>query len=488
MKRHFLSILVLLILTACTLDPQYVRPGLPVPEQWPKGDAYDEVNVPGTKALERSQVASADPTELTSATPVLWQQFVRDPQLTEVIELALLNNRDIRRAVANVEAARAQYRIERSDLFPSIAAGGDYTRARNQLVVGGEGASVVGSSYAVSAGLSAYELDFFGRVRSLSRAALEQYLATEQAGRAARAAVVAEVSNAFVLLATDQALLDVAQQTQASAEQTIKLIQARLSRGIATRNELKQAETILYRARSDIANYRTLIAQDRNALQLLVGQPVDNSLAPASLSPETQFFADVPAGMSSIVLLSRPDVAEAEHALRAANANIGAARAAFFPRLSLTASGGFTSGELSSLFSSSSRTWSFAPSISIPIFDGGFNRANLAFSEAQRDGLVANYELAVQTAFKEVADALARAGIIDEQVAAQRSLYEAAQESYGLSDALYRRGIGSFLDALDAQRTLYSARQTYLGALRIALENRVALYRALGGGDGESQV
>ncbi|MDQ2137279.1 efflux transporter outer membrane subunit [Alcaligenaceae bacterium B3P038] len=470
MKFSFLFV-GLLALGGCTLDPNYVRPESPVPAQWPTGDAYGDVG---------RQTAGAQAQDV--ALPVPWQQFVLEPKLSRVIDAALSNNRDLRRAAANIESARAQYRIERSDLFPTLSAGGDYTRSRTQIATGGDSTSIVGNSYSVSASLSAYELDFFGRVRSLSRAALEQYLATEEAARAARISVVAEVANAYILLATDRALLEVAQQTQASAEQTVKLIQARLSGGISSRNELRQAETIFQRARSDVANYRTLIAQDRNALQLLVGQPVDEDWLPASLSPETAMFAAVPAGMSSTVLLSRPDVAQAEHSLLAANANIGAARAAFFPRVSLTASGGFTSNELSGLFSSGNKAWSFAPSISIPIFDGGFNRANLAYARAQRDGLVADYELAVQAAFRDVADALARAGTIDEQVDAQRALYEASLESYGLSDALYRRGVGTFLDALDAQRTLYSAQQTYLSALQLALENRVALYRALGGG------
>jgi len=473
--KPLLYLIACATLGGCTLDPNFTRPEPPVPAQWPTGGVYDKG--PSTASPLAAELAQA-----AVAQPPAWQTFVKDARLTQIIDLALANNRDIRRAIANIESARAQYRIERSSLFPAISAGGDYSRSRSNVSFSGENTSVVASNYSVSAGLSAYEIDFFGRVQSLSRAALQQYLATEEAGRAARVTLVAEVSNAYIRMASDQALLAVSLQTQESAQKSIDLIRARLSAGIASRTELSQSETIFNQARSDVANYRTLIAQDRNALQLLVGQSVGDALVPDSLTPESALFRDVPAGMSSAILLERPDVVQAEHALLAANANIGAARAAFFPRVSLTSSGGWGSNELSSLFSSGSRIWSFAPSISLPIFDGGFNRANLAYTQAQRDAMLADYELAVQTAFKEVADALARAGTIEEQLDAQRALYEASLQSYGLTDAKYRRGIGSFLDALDAQRTLYAARQSYLTSLQTALENRVALYRALGGG------
>ncbi|MFA4912373.1 MAG: efflux transporter outer membrane subunit [Burkholderiaceae bacterium] len=480
--KPLLYLIACVTLGGCTLDPNFTRPEPPVPAQWPVGGAYGQrAQSLGASENVAATGGSATPSEMV-AQPVAWQEFVRDARLKQVIDLALSNNRDIRRAIANIESARAQYRIERSALVPAVSAGGDYSRSRSNVAFGAENTSVVSSAYSVSAGLSAYEIDFFGRVRSLSRAALEQYLATEEAGRTTRATVVAEVSNAYIQLASDRALLEVSLQTQESAQKSIDLIRARLSVGIASRTELRQAETIFNQARADVANYRTLIEQDRNALQLLVGEQVRDDLIPNSLTPESMFFHDVPAGMSSAILLERPDVVQAEHTLRAANANIGAARAAFFPRISLTASGGWSSNELSSLFSSGSRTWSFAPSISLPIFDGGYNRANLAYSQAQRDAMLADYELAIQTGFKEVADALARSGTIDEQRNAQRALYEAALDTYGLTEAKYRRGIGGFLDALDAQRTLYSARQSYLTTLQTALENQVALYRALGGG------
>jgi len=471
MKNHLIVSSLAVLLGACSsMAPTHERPAAPVPNAWPTGAAYAPA-VPAT----------------TAAADIPWQQFVLDDRLRQVIAQALANSRDLRKTVADIESARAQYRVQRAALLPTVNAGVSGTRARSATTTGngGGGVSTV-QTQTTSANLSvsSYEVDLFGRVRSLSDAALETYLATEEAGRATRVSLIAETASAWLTLAADRSKLALAQQTLQSAQRSMALTQKRLDSGVASRVDVRQAETVYQQARADLASTTTAIAQDRNALELLAGSPVADALLPTAL-PATDgvVLADVPAGLSSDVLLARPDVLLAEHQLRSANANIGAARAAFFPRLSLTAAGGVASTALASLFSGGAATvWSLAPALTLPIFDGGANKASLAYTQAQQSLYVSSYELAVQTAFQETADALARRGTMAEQLSAQTALVDAAADSYRLANARYTSGVDTFLTALDSQRTLYTAQQALITTRLTALDNRVTLYRVLGGG------
>ena len=457
----------LLLLGACsTLAPIDQRPAAPIPSAWPAGVAYAQPAV-----------------ETSTASQVPWKTFVLDARMRTVIERALANSRDLRKTIATIESARATYRAQRADLFPTITAGVSGTRARSLTSTSGGGStSAIGASYSATAGLSSYELDLFGKTRSLTKAALETYLAAEETGNATRISLIAETSSAWLTLAADSELLAISQRTQDSARRTVALTQNRLDAGAASMVDVSQAETVMQQARADVASYTTTIAQDRNALELLCGTALDDTLIPNRLPDDDLTVASVPAGLSSTVLLERPDVLSAEHQLRSANANIGSARAAFFPSLSLTSSAGVASAALSSLFTGGASIWTLAPSLSIPIFDGGLNRANLAYSEAQKQLYVATYELTVQTAFREVADALARSGTIGEQVDAQKALFKASSQGYEVADARYQQGVDTFLNALDLQRTAYAAEQTLVSTRLLALSNRVTLYRVLGGG------
>ncbi len=486
-------------LAGCSLEPHYLRPTPAVPPAFPVGGAYPATEAPLPPAVDRRAV------------------FL-DPKLLAIIDRALASSQDLRAALANVAAARALYRVQRSDQFPRIGltggvstgdrggsgtttttgtggtiggtgtgtgttgtttgTGGTTGGTSGTVVTGGGGRT---TSYELQAGVTAFELDLFGRLRSLSRAAFQDYLATDATARAARLTLVAEVATAYLTLATDRSLLAIAIDTEASAARSVALTDARLKGGIAPRSDLAQAQTVLAQARIDHADLDTSVAQDRNALELLVGAPVPDADLPASIEAVDGLLAALPAGLDSRVLLRRPDVVSAEHSLRAANARIGAARAAFFPTISLTAVAGFASTALSSLFTGGGFTWSAGPNLSLPIFDGGANRGNLAYAEAQRELAVAQYRQTIQTAFREVADALARRGTIDRQFAAQADFARAAETSYRLADARYREGIDTFLGSLDAQRTLYSARRSLALARLIRADNLVALFQTLGG-------
>jgi len=467
LKQHGVALLLSLALSACvSLAPKYQRPAAPVPATWPSGAAYEVHNDTGTTAAE-----------------LPWRSFIVDENLRRVIELALTNSRDLRKTVANVESARAQYRVQRAAQLPTIDAGISGSRARSLTTGADTGTRAVESqSYSASVGLSSFEIDLFGRLRSLSKAALESYLATAEAAHAARITLIAETASAYLTLAADRTSLALSQRTMESAQRSMALTQKRLEMGVASRVDVRQAETVYQQARADVASLTTSIAQDRNALELLAGTQIDDALLPAELPANDAWLTGVPAGLSSSVLLNRPDVLEAEHNLKSSNANIGAARAAFFPSLSLTASTGLASTELSKLFSNGTKVWSVSSDLTAPIFDGGSNRANLAYAKAQRDLYVANYELAIQTAFKEVADALAQRGTIQEQLNAQQALVEASTESSQLAEARYQKGVDTYLNALDSQRTLYSAEQNLVTTRLTALNNLVTLYRVLGGG------
>ena len=452
--KHLASLSILALVAGCSMEPKYIRPAPAVPTGWPAGD-------PALKASE------ADLAKLS------YREIFRDPKLQAIIAQGLSNSQDLRRALANVEAARGLYRVQRAALLPSVDGAATGTERDGPAII---------NNASFSANLSAaFEIDLFGRLRSQSAAALDTYFSTEAAARATRLTLVADIASAYFTLATDRSLLAIAKQTEDVASHSVTLTQARLRGGVAPRTDLRQAETVLATAQSDRANLTTIVAQDRNALDLLVGQPVADSDLPASIESVDSLVSAAPAGLDSNILLRRPDVLQAEYLLRAANARIGAARAAFFPRISLTALAGFASTALTSLFSGDAFTWSAGPSASLPIFDGGANRGNLANAKAQRDALEASYQAAIQAAFRDVANALAREVTIGDQMAAQEKLASAAADTAMLTDARYRGGVDSFLSSLDAQRTLYSARRSLASTRLTRANNLVEVYRALGG-------
>lgn len=458
-------------LAACNMAPRYVRPATPVPAASPTGPAYP--------AATDGAIVPAD---------TAWADFFTEPKLREVIRTALANNRDLRVSLANVEQARAQYRVQRADILPTVGVNGTATYQKSPfgVVNGGAGAGAAGSGrfdiYSGSVGVSAWEIDLFGRIRNLTKAAQEQFFAAAENRNAAQTALVAEIATAWLTMAADQERLRLARDTEAAFAQTLAITKARFEAGIASEVEVRQAGTSHDQARSDIAQVTTLVAQDQNALNLLAGTTLDAALLPEKLAAEGTTLNQLPGELASDVLLRRPDVASAEHQLIAANANIGAARAAFFPKISLTAAFGSMSLGLSNFLTKPTENWSVAPSAALTIFDYGRNAGNLRYAKATRDAMVAQYEKAVQTAFREVADALARRGTMDDQLAAQTSLRDNAQGAYRLSEARFKSGIEPFLTTLDSQRSYYAAEQSLLAARLTRESNAVELYRALGGG------
>ena len=477
-------------LAGCNLAPTYVRPAGAVPAALPQGGVYP-----------------AAATDARDITRIGWRDFFIDDRLRQVIQRGLDNNQDLALAAANVLQARAQFRVQRADLVPTTAATGSATYTNNVFgasgattgnataggaVGGGAGTGATGGAvgtgatnleiYSANVGFSAFELDLFGRVRNLGKAALERYFASEEAQRSARISLVAEIATAWLTIASDEDQLALSQQTLKTFEETLRLTTAQFRIGVASELESRQAETNYQAARNDIAVLRTRIAQDRNALDLLVGQPVEPALLPAALGDARAALEALPTDLSSTVLLRRPDVLGAEHQLIAQNANIGAARAAFFPTISLTAALGTISTALSGLFGGGGFTYSAGPAVSLPLFDGGRNKGNLDYARASQQAAVATYRKTVQTAFREAADALAQRGTIDEQIAAQSARANAAQVAARLSDARYRAGVDSFLTSLDAQRTAYAAQQQLVTTRFARGGNLVELYRALGGG------
>ncbi|WP_328702975.1 efflux transporter outer membrane subunit [Arenibaculum pallidiluteum] len=464
------SLSAALVLGGCSLVPDHVRPGAPVPESWPGGPAYL-----ASAALR----AEAGP----SLADLGWQEFFRSPQLRALIATALENNRDLRVATLNVELARATYRIQRADRLPTVDAGGSLARQRTPASVSPSGRASTTTQAELSVGITAFELDLFGRVRSLEEQALESYLATEQAHVASRIALIAEVANAYLTLLADKELLRLTEDTLRTQQQSYELISGSFERGVGNRLDVVQAQTAVETARANRAAYVRQIAQDKNALALLVGAPVDEAMLDGAPSLGTgDFVADLPAGLPSDLLQRRPDILGAEFDLRAANASIGAARAAFFPSIGLKAAAGTASSSLAGLFDAGTGAWSFIPQISLPIFDNGRREANLAGAKVQREIAVARYERSIQTAFREVADALAAQGTFGQQLAAQGALAAAAQESYDLSQLRYNRGLDSFLNVLDSQRSLYAAQQRLITARLSQLGSLVTLYKVLGGG------
>ncbi|WP_028056175.1 efflux transporter outer membrane subunit [Sphingobium bisphenolivorans] len=460
------AITLALSLAACDMAPKYVRPALPVPEASPQGPAYNAAGRGGA-------ISPAD---------TAWRDFFLDPRLVRVLDATLAHNRDLRVALANVEQARAQYRVQRADLLPTVGAQGSATFQDQPFAQQGSGASGRTDIYTASAGISAWEIDLFGRVRNLTQAAQEQYFASVENRNAAQTALIAETARAWLTMAADQERLRIARDLEKAFGQTLALTRARFAKGIASELEVRQAQTSHDQARADIAQATTLVAQDQNALNLLAGTILPAGDLPSAMPEGEVTLANLPGSLPSTVLLRRPDIAAAEHQLLAANANIGAARAAFFPNISLTAAVGTLSLGLSNLFSSGSEYWSVAPSLRLPIFDFGRNKGNLRYAQATYDALLATYEKSVQTGFREVADALAERGTMTAQMEAQTSLRDAARVSYRLSEARFRAGIDPFLTTLDSQRTLYNAERSLLATRLARASNMVELYRAMGGG------
>ena len=463
-NRFLLIGMILVLLGGCTLAPAYKRPVSPVPGHWPTGAAYRE----------------AEPAAAPAADQLPWREFITDERLQQVIATALSGNRDLRLAALNVERARALYRVQRDELLPSIQGVGSGIKERLPADLSSSGRSQIAEQYSVRLGVSSWEIDFFGRIRSLKDRALEEYLATDQARRSAQILLISEVANVWFTLAADSENLRLARSTLETQEASYNLIRKRCDVGLSSDLDLRRAQTQVDTARGYVALYTQLAALDENALTLVVGTSVPPELLPPELDGVTS-PGEISAGLSSGVLLRRPDVLAAEHRLKAANANIGAARAAFFPRISLTTAFGTASAELSGLFKAGSASWTFAPQIAVPIFDA---RTWSAYdvTKVEREICVAQYEKAVQTAFREVADALARQGTVGEQLAAQQSLVEAAAETYRLSNARYAHGIDSYLSVLDAQRSLYSAQQGLISLRLARISNLATMYRVLGGG------
>jgi multidrug efflux system outer membrane protein len=457
-----LALAVTVFVAGCaTLEPTLPEATPSIPAEWP---------LPAETGTDATGTAPAP-----EAADIGWRDFFADPRLDAVVAQALDNNRDLRVAVLNVERARSLYRVQRADRLPSMAAGVEMVRS------GGDERDV-SESYSADVGIAAFELDLFGRVRNLSQAALQQYFATEEAQRSAQLALIAEVANSWLTLGADRELLAIATATFETQQASFELNQRRHELGAVSGLVLSQARTQLELARSDVARFEGQVAQDINALTLLAGGPVDPSLLPDAFTPQVSGLGPLPAGLPSEVLLRRPDVLAAEYRLRAANADIGAARAAFFPSISLTGSVGSASNELSGLFDSGTVGWSFIPRITLPIFQGGRLRAALGVAEADRDIALAEYEKAIQSGFRDVADALARSRSLADQRAAQEALLEAATRAHALSQARYDAGQDSFLVLLDAQRTLYAAQQSLVATHLAEQANRVTLYKALGGG------
>ncbi|WP_019517179.1 efflux transporter outer membrane subunit [Sphingomonas sp. Mn802worker] len=505
--RPLVTLLTASALTACSLAPKYVRPDLPVPPSWPIGDAY----------LRQSEAPLPS---------VSYRDIFRDARLQRIIDEALVNNRDLRVAVANIEATRAQYRIQRADLFPQVDATGSYSYRRTgssgvstgvpigtggNAGGGGTGTGGVGtggvnggtgvgnggtggvgtggttsvssnrSTFSAQLGVTAFEIDLFGRVRSLTSAALDRYFGQEAAARATRLTLVSDIANAWITYGSDASLLKIAEDTATSARRSVQLTRARLAGGVSPRSDVRQAEQVLETALADLAQQKTLIAQDANALQLLVGAPVNATLLPGSIDDAARNLGELPAGLDSGILLRRPDVVQAEYSLRAANAEIGAARAQLFPRVALTALVGFASTALRTLFTGGAFNYSVAPNVSYPIFQAGAARAGVAYSQAQRDAALGTYEKTIQTAFQEVSDALARRGTITDQLAANQRFLNAAADTLQLANARYQGGIDTYLTSLDAQRSLYTAQRTVVQTQLTRASNLVTLYQTLGG-------
>jgi multidrug efflux system outer membrane protein len=452
---------VLMGAAGCSLIPQYQRPLAPVEDTW----------------------AAPVDGATTGADRVTWQAFFHDEPLRQLIGQALENNRDLQVATLNIEKARAEYRIARSDLLPSIDASGSGTATRLPGDVAPNGTTGTTHQYSVGVGFTAYELDLFGRVRSLNQQALESYFGTFEARRSVRLALIAEVASSYYQLQADQQLLAIARQTLTSQRDSYELVRNRYSLDVATELDLSQAESTVRIAEASEARYSRAVEQGKNALVLLVGKPLPSESFKAIELDALSVEENLQPGLPSALLGYRPDILAAEQALKAANANIGAARAAFFPSISMTTSAGSASSDLGHLFAGGQGAWSFVPSVNLPIFNWGRNQANLDVAKVNTSIEVANYQKAIQVAFREVSDALVARASLDTQLEAESQLVRANQHSYQLAEKRYEEGVDTYLNTLDAQRSLYSAQQTLVQTKLSRINNLVSLYKALGGGE-----
>jgi multidrug efflux system outer membrane protein len=492
-NQTLLAACLSLCLAACTLEPHYERPQPAVTPQWPAAPAGDSAGPTSEGAPGASQ---------RSAAQIGWREFFTDPKLQSLIEQALKHNPDAQVATLNIAAARAQYQIQRAQLFPKISASAVETAEKFPAAVAplasgagtgtGTGAGVGGIGAAsgsgvfrffdVGVGFTSYELDLFGRIRSLNRAKLQQYLGYVETRRSTQISVIAEVASAYLSWLADSKLLRITEDTLNSQQQSLNLIRMTFEGGVGTALDLHQAETTVATAQANLAQYRRQVAQDQNALVVLLGTPMPSDVVADVDLDEESLLTDLPAGVPSEVLVQRPDILAAEHNLIAANANIGAARAAFFPSILLTGSYGTASTQLSGLFQQGSTAWTFSPQISLPIFAGGANVASLDLAKVQKNILVVQYEQAIQNGFREVADALAGRATLDSQVAADTALVLASSESFRLSNMRFTGGVDNYLGVLDSQRLLYTAQQSLVSVKLARLQNLVTLYKALGGG------
>ena len=463
LKKYISAVLVAALLAGCSFAPGYQQPAMPVPDKLP------------TYGQDGQPIAASSQDVDTAA--LSWDRFFTDPTLQRLIATALENNRDLRQSALTVESYQAQYRIQRSALLPSVSASPYISRQRT--FSGGNDVDIEIAAFTV--GITAYELDLFGRVRNLKDDSLEQYLAMAETHRGARISLVAEVARAYLTLLADRELLAITEATFRNEEESYAMVAERAKEGIASQIELAQARTGLESARANLAQYRRQMEQDVNSLALLTGTKEELDLGEEELQTLRPMI-DLPSQLTSLVLLQRPDIIAAEHGLKAANASIGAARAAFFPTISLTANAGYLSADLGNMFSDGSQTWLFSPNITIPIFTAGRLKAQLDVAELRRETSVAGYEKAIQSAFREVADALIARQTYGDQLQAQEASLAANQEYYNLARQRYTEGVDSYLTMLDAQRSLYAARQAYVATRLAQLANQVNLYKALGGG------
>lgn len=461
------------LLAGCTMAPDYQRPDMPVAADWPSGPAYRKES-----AVSRETIIA----------DIGWSDYFSDPKLKKVISLALENNRDLRVSALNIEKALSTYDVQRASLMPWVTGNASGTAQQQPATATGGGDNAISRSYSVTGGISVWELDFFGRLQSLSEQAFQNYLSTEQAHRSAYLSLVAETANAYLTLAADRERLALARSTLESQQAAYDLTSRAVDLGTANALALAQARVSVETARADISLYTRAVAQDENALTVLVGTTVPKELISTPTLSSVTNRARIPAGTPSAILLRRPDIVSSEDTLKGYNANIGAARAAFFPTITLTTNGGTASSALSGLFTGGSGAWVFNPALSVPIFEGGQLIANLKISETDKKIAIATYEKSIQTGFREVADALATRGTIDAQLAAQAALVKANQESYNLSAARFRDGVDSYLAVLDSQQNLYSSQQQLIDVRLQRLANMVTLYKVLGGGWTEKTV
>ncbi len=458
--------LLLLVVNGCTLAPEYQRPALPV------ADTLPEYDVRQAKPQEEGQ-------KIRKVSELGWRDVFTDPVLQQLIETALLNNRDLRETILNVEEYQAFYRIQRSVLLPTITVEG----------VGSKSRTLAGTShstnevYSLDIGTTAYELDLYGRIRNLRDQALEQYLALQETRKSATISLIAEVARSYFTWLADRELLQISEDTRRIEEESYALVKQRSNAGISSDLELAQARTSLETVKANLALYQRQVAQDLHYLTLLTGTSLPKTLVGGSgLLSDQESLTVTPSTLSSTILLERPDIMAAEHQLKGANANIGAARAAFFPTVSLTASAGVISSDLANLFDSGSGSWLFSPAIRLPIFTAGRLKAELDVAKIEKEISIVQYERTIQTAFREVSDALVASKTYREQLRAQRANLAANEDYYSLAKDRYQQGVDSFLVLLDAQRSLYSSRQNFLTLNLAQLDNQVNLYKVLGGG------